>query len=86
MFSYRLNVVIKSNNLFFTFSRFKSKIKREKKILKIFNGAKYTKGKISKVNIRFMYYNTLSAFLKKISAFCLNKKKKTLKEIKKEKQ
>lgn len=70
-FSYRLNIVVKANNVFCTFS-YLNNVKR--RILKVCNGGSY-KLHFSKKNIRFVYNNNIiTPFLTKVKMFCFKKK------------
>lgn len=70
-FKYRLNIVVKANNVFCTFS-YLNNVKR--KILKVCNGGSY-KLNFSKKNIRFIYNNNIiSPFLEKVKMHCFKKK------------
>lgn len=70
-FKYRLNIVVKANNVFCTFS-YLNNVKR--RILNVCNGGSY-KLNFSKKNIRFIYNNNIiSPFLEKVKMHCFNKK------------
>lgn len=70
-FSYRLNIVVKANNVFCTFS-YLNNVKR--RTLKVCNGGSY-KLNFSKKNIRFIYNNDIiTPFIEKVKMYCFTKK------------
>lgn len=72
-FRYRLNIVVKANNVFCTFSYLKN-VKR--RLLQACNGGTY-KLNFSKKTIRFVYNNNIiTPFLQKVKMYCFKKKYK----------
>lgn len=82
-FSYRLNIVVKANNVFCTFS-YLNNVKR--RTLKVCNGGSY-KLNFSKKNIRFVFNNDIiTPFLEKVKMFCFKKKFKNKALFRKQKK